>query len=180
MLCLVSPLFDFSLRDWLESSVDSKSASSSLARIAQATCVGADLSKGLCHLHSLHVAHRDLKPENVLMNRGKCVSKRITIHSQDHTLPGCTSKRFLRSTLTYPLRHAKLHQSVYLCTLRAVADFGASKVVEAEPGAHSPPSCCYVCTSYYRAPELLWGASEYTFSPECVKRFKPHSGLVIP
>jgi len=48
-----------------------------------------------------------------------------------------------------------------------VADLGAAKLIAVADAPNGmPASCCYVCTGYYRAPELLWGASDYTFSPD--------------
>ncbi|KAL1521077.1 hypothetical protein AB1Y20_022631 [Prymnesium parvum] len=75
-ICFVLPLYQLSLREWLEMTT----AGSAIARISQTMCVGTDLAKGMAHLHHLGVAHRDLKPENVLMHhRGEismeCVSK---------------------------------------------------------------------------------------------------------
>ncbi|KAJ8485357.1 hypothetical protein OPV22_017842 [Ensete ventricosum] len=66
-----------------------------------------------------------------------------------HTVPGvCHRDVKPQNVLVDPLTH-----QVKLC------DFGSAKVL-----VKGEPSISYICSRYYRAPELIFGATEYTTS----------------
>ena len=48
-----------------------------------------------------------------------------------------------------------------------IADFGCAKPINMGPDNRgTTPSCCLVYAPIYRAPELYWGSTSYSFSPD--------------
>ncbi|THU62037.1 hypothetical protein C4D60_Mb01t00940 [Musa balbisiana] len=93
------------------------------------------LFRGLAYIHTVPgVCHRDVKPQNVLVD------------PLTHQVKLCDFGS--AKVLVDPLTH-----QVKLC------DFGSAKVL-----VKGEPNISYICSRYYRAPELIFGATEYTTS----------------
>jgi len=96
---------------------------------------------GLEHIHQNNFFHRDIKPENIL----------VTVQARDDM--GSTLKRYSQIVRdTAAMSSASPQQ--YLVK---IADFGLAREM------HSPtPYTTYVSTRWYRAPEVLLRAGEYS------------------
>jgi len=96
---------------------------------------------GLEHIHQNNFFHRDIKPENIL----------VTAQARDDM--GSTLKRYsqiVRDTATM----SSAPQQQYLVK---IADFGLAREMHS-----TSPYTTYVSTRWYRAPEVLLRAGEYS------------------
>jgi meiosis induction protein kinase IME2/SME1 len=95
----------------------------------------------LQHIHAHGFFHRDIKPENVLLsiqapNKSNSSSQQRLVYTPPQTPP------------------SKLTPSSYIVKL---ADFGLAREIRSRP-----PYTSYVSTRWYRAPEVLLRAEEYS------------------
>lgn len=94
------------------------------------------IMRGLEHIHSHHFFHRDIKPENILVS------------TSAHNEPSTTFRRYsamVTPPSTPPTYTVKL------------ADFGLARETHSKL-----PYTTYVSTRWYRAPEVLLRAGEYS------------------
>ncbi|XP_020705796.1 shaggy-related protein kinase eta isoform X1 [Dendrobium catenatum] len=98
--------------------------------------------RGLAYIHTVPgVCHRDVKPQNLLV----CF--------YDSKLLWDFPLEFLDGTNLALMQVDPLTHQVKLC------DFGSAKVL-----VKGEANISYICSRYYRAPELIFGAVEYTSS----------------
>jgi meiosis induction protein kinase IME2/SME1 len=96
----------------------------------------------LQHIHAHGFFHRDIKPENVLIS---------LIPQKPKPTSSNSAQRLYTPPATPP---AKSTPSSYLVKL---ADFGLAREIRSRP-----PYTSYVSTRWYRAPEVLLRAEEYS------------------
>lgn len=98
----------------------------------------------LQHIHTHGFFHRDIKPENVL----------ISVQQPHHKSSNSTSQSqrlIYTPPATPPSKHTPCSYIVKL------ADFGLAREIRSRP-----PYTSYVSTRWYRAPEVLLRAEEYS------------------
>lgn len=95
---------------------------------------------GLEHIHQNSFFHRDIKPENIL----------VTLQHRDDL--GSTFKRYSQI-----VRDSTTHVSTIQHYSVKIADFGLARETES-----LTPYTTYVSTRWYRAPEVLLRAGEYS------------------
>ena len=74
---LVLPLYDSSLRDWLQAMASDTDAPTRLAHMQH---IGKQLSAALAHVHALGICHRDVKPENIMVHHAGGRSSTPGVH----------------------------------------------------------------------------------------------------
>ena len=101
------------------------------------------LCRSLAYIHSLGVCHRDIKPQNLLVHPETHVLKLCDFGSAKILVKGEVTRR--RHTATTAVASASTRISTHL-------------------GHPLPrqPNVSYICSRYYRAPELIFGATDYT------------------
>ena len=99
------------------------------------------LIRSLAYIHALGICHRDIKPQ-------VCTPFQVSYRTipRPSYCPPLTLLSPLQNLLVNPEAH-----ELKLC------DFGSAKqLVKGEPNVS------YICSRYYRAPELIFGATFYT------------------
>jgi glycogen synthase kinase 3 beta len=91
------------------------------------------MCRSLAYTHAVGVCHRDIKPQNLLC---------------DPDLYICKLCDFGRYSLMPPKNLPIVAISIPI--------YSAKKLV------HGEPNVAYICSRYYRAPELIFGATDYT------------------
>ncbi|CAM9833550.1 unnamed protein product [Scytosiphon promiscuus] len=132
------------------------------------------LARALAHIHALGICHRDIKPQNLLLDPQVCVSSRarglqcVVLRARLEVFRlsrPCDAKlgrqRGFRLCLSYgviangfpppPLSRSRSTHVLKLC------DFGSAKIL-----VRGEPNVSYICSRYYRAPELIFGSTDYT------------------
>ena len=97
------------------------------------------LCRSLAYIHSLGICHRDIKPQNLLVN------------PETHMLKLCDFGRCV--CVMIPVGELLDWESL---PTRLLARHSAKILVKGEPNVS------YICSRYYRAPELIFGATDYT------------------
>lgn len=95
------------------------------------------LCRALGYLHLMGICHRDLKPHNLLVN------------PKTHKLKLCdfgSAKKLVKGIL---ISQEYIYTSPYLFTITLISYIGEWSVA-------------YICSRFYRAPELMLGTNEYT------------------
>lgn len=133
---IVSPLYESDLRTFVKSNCPNYIVTEPLL-----TEILSQLIEGLSHIHNLHILHRDIKPQNVLV-----ISEPWPVKT--------------------PLKERNRQQSKKIRVV--IADLGLSKfVVNRLPRfgydacTHSPAMTHEIVTLWYRAPEVILGATTY-------------------
>ncbi|KAL3640114.1 Shaggy-related protein kinase epsilon [Castilleja foliolosa] len=93
--------------------------------------------RALAYIHGIGVCHRDIKPQNLLVNP----------HTHQLKLCDFGSAKVLVLTL-FP---SSSFDTVTATSVEQLDDF-----------LKGEPNISYICSRYYRAPELIFGATEYT------------------
>ncbi len=97
------------------------------------------MCRALAHTHGLGVCHRDIKPQNLLVDTHTHRLKLCDFGSAKARAPPARCRR-RRRRAARPDARAR----------------GAQMLVRGEP------NIAYICSRYYRAPELIFGATDYT------------------
>lgn len=103
---------------------------------SQVKCVSLQVLEGLKYLHSMNIVHRDMKISNLLLTDEGCVKI------------GTLKLFFFIQFIAQLMSH------------RLPADFGLARYLDESPQRMTPQ----VVTLWYRAPELLLGATEQRFA----------------
>lgn len=105
------------------------------------------MCRALGYLHALGICHRDIKPQNLLVDSRTHVLKLCDFGSAKRLVPG---KDELGSPPVF-------HYHYLPREFRALQRVGLSACAFS-----GEQSVAYICSRFYRAPELMLGASEYT------------------
>lgn len=90
--------------------------------------------RSLAYIHSVGICHRDIKPQNLLLDPSTGVVKL------------CDFGRYSQ----LPVRKQTVHLKIQIQT-------NSAKMLLPDE-----PNVSYICSRYYRAPELIFGAQNYT------------------
>ncbi|KAG5565704.1 hypothetical protein RHGRI_001576 [Rhododendron griersonianum] len=129
------------------------------------------ICRALNYMHSVvGVCHRDIKPQNLLV---RFFASRVTLSQfcywflwliptlMTSWFVGVHVFEFMTSWFAFFTVEVVLHQTVTMVNPHThqlkICDFGSAKALV--PGE---PNISYICSRYYRAPELIFGATEYT------------------
>lgn len=99
------------------------------------------LFRSLAYIHALGICHRDIKPQNLLLD------------PQTSVLKLCDFGR-------YAAQAARASRGYCACLAGRGADplaWHSAKIL-----VSGEPNVAYICSRYYRAPELIFGAMHYT------------------
>ena len=146
-LVMVLPQFDCNLCDFLARTADQA------PRLQQTQAVGRQLATALSHVHALGIAHRDIKPDNILVRDQR----------SDRTWPSAVLADF---------GHAKYVRPAAVATPAGAHahakddDEESEEEGEGEDGDEVGSNCAYAFARLFRAPELFYGCSSYTFAPD--------------
>ena len=146
-LVMVLPQFDCNLCDFLARTADQA------PRLQQTQAVGRQLATALSHVHALGIAHRDIKPDNILVR-------------DQH------SDRTRLSAVLADFGHAKYVRPAAVATPAGGHAHDKDDVEEDEEEGEGEDedevgsNCAYAFARSYRAPELFYGCSSYTFAPD--------------
>ena len=108
------------------------------------------LARALAHIHGLGICHRDIKPQNLLLDPTTHVLKLCDFGSAKFLVKGTFVLSFP------PSLPPSMIVSLLLLTL--------SSLPPSLPSSPGEPNVSYICSRYYRAPELIFGSTSYTTS----------------
>ena len=109
------------------------------------------LFRSLAYIHSNGICHRDIKPQNLLLDPDSGVLKLCDFGSAKH-LGKPTSLSLDPRSIDSSNKSPKVHH-MYVSYLYS------TNIV---PAVRGEPNVSYICSRYYRAPELIFGATDYT------------------
>ncbi|EMS62368.1 Shaggy-related protein kinase alpha [Triticum urartu] len=119
------------------------------------------ICRALAYIHrTVGVCHRDIKPQNLLAINYSIFCKKVAgvwtfpfpLHCEIPKINVCSGLGLKHKRKSYHLNFVNPHtHQLKIC------DFGSAKVL-----VKGEPNISYICSRYYRAPELIFGATEYT------------------
>ena len=96
------------------------------------------LFRSLAYIHSTGICHRDIKPQNLLLDPESAILKL------------CDFGRFLVFSFF-----------LFFIILKVIILF-LKQIKSAKQLVKGELNVSYICSRYYRAPELIFGATDYT------------------
>ena len=109
------------------------------------------LMRGLNYLHTSGICHRDIKPQNIL----------FSLHRNELRI--CDFGRWARGHVCLCVCACLclcVYACVCLCVLLSPSDLAS--LCSAKHLQSDQLSVSYICSRYYRAPELIFGSRNYT------------------